>query len=83
MKAQCETRGVEAGTQAAPALERLLSPKEIASALQLDESTVRRIFQDEVGVFKLANGGGRKRRSYVTLRVPMAVYERVMRERTR
>jgi hypothetical protein len=69
---------------AAPAsvLERLLTPQQVAEAWQLDESTVRKIFQDEIGVLKLANPKHGKR-SYVTLRIPQSVVERVYRERSR
>jgi hypothetical protein len=65
-----------------PGLDRLLTPAEIAEAWQLDQTTIRRIFQDEPGVLKLANDGRRKR-AYTTLRVPLEVYQRVVRERSR
>lgn len=76
------SRQVEAGGGSVPGLERLLTPQEIAGAWQLDVSSVRRIFQDEPGVFKITNGGRRKR-EYTTIRIPVQVYQRVLRERTR
>ncbi len=75
-------RGVSDGG-GAPALAQLLTPQEIATAWHVDVSTVRRVFQDEEGVLKLSGGNGRKRRVYVTIRIPAAVYERVMKERSR
>lgn len=56
---------------------------EIAKAWQVDPDTVRDAFQDEPGVLKLgrtvARGG---KRSYVTLRIPDNVLERVYRQRS-
>ena len=66
-----------------PALDRMFTPQEIATAWQLDVSSVRRAFQDEPGVLKLSNGNGRRKRAYVTLRIPLEVYQRVLRERSR
>jgi hypothetical protein len=72
----------DAGGRTVSVVERLLTPQEIAEAWQLDASTVRRIFQDMPGVFKLESGG-RKKRAYVTLRIPLTVVERVFQERSR
>jgi len=63
-------------------LERHLTPAELAQAWQVDQTTIRRMFLDEPGVLKIgqreARGG---RRSYVTLRIPEAVAERVYRSK--
>lgn len=74
----------DAGGTGAPGLEKLLTPQEIAEAWQIDVSGVRRAFQDVPGVLKLASAtGSKKKRGYVTLRVPLRVYEAVVRERSR
>jgi hypothetical protein len=50
----------------------------------VDVTTVRRIFQDMPGVLKLGRTVSRgDKRSYATLRTPVAVAERVYRERTK
>jgi len=66
-----------------PALERLLTPAEIAEAWSLDVSTVRRLFIDRPGVLKIGNIGGRGKRSYVTLRIPLSVVESFRREHSK
>jgi hypothetical protein len=64
--------------------EQHFTPAELAAAWQIDVSTVRRIFIDLPGVLKLGRSiGGRGKRSYVTLRIPREIAERVYRERTR
>lgn len=50
--------------------ERHYTPKELAKLWQLDESTVRRLFQNEPGVLKIGQTGRRAKRDYVTLRIP-------------
>ena len=65
------------------AFERHLTPQEIAELWRVDENTVRRIFIDEPGVLRLGNLSKRGKRSYVTLRIPAAVVERVYRQRTK
>ena len=66
-----------------PATEQHFTPQEIAEAWQLDVSTVRRLFQDEPGVLKIGNSCGRRKRTYMTLRVPESVLWRVHQERSR
>jgi len=74
----------ETPSNPATPLAKLHTPAEVAAAWQLDVSTVRRLFQDERGVLKLSRGAARNgRRSYVTLRIPQSVLERVYRERTK
>ena len=65
------------------AFERHYKPRELARLWGFDESTIRRLFQDEPGVFKVGkpeNANGR--RAYVSLRIPASVAERVYRERS-
>jgi hypothetical protein len=55
---------------------------DLAQAWKLDESTIRRMFQDEVGVLKIGKSGRRDgKRDYVTLRIPESVATRVYRQR--
>jgi hypothetical protein len=68
-----------------PPIEPAYSPQQIAKAWNLSVETVRKIFEDEPGVFKitlrrLVKRGGRP---YVTLRVPENVVERVARKQGR
>ncbi len=57
--------------------ERKFTPEEVAKAYKLHPSTVRRKFVDEPGVIRLGNSGGRRKRQYYTLRIPLSVVERV------
>jgi hypothetical protein len=63
------------------ALERCLTPQEIAEAWQVDVNTVRRIFVDLLGVLKLSFPR-RGKRNYLTLRIPASVAQPVWRERS-
>ncbi len=73
------TLPADAGGSGAPIF---YTPAEIAQILKIDASTARRLFQDAEGVFKIGNGG-RKKREYVTIRVPAEVFARVIAERSR
>jgi hypothetical protein len=61
---------------------RHFTPQELAELWQVDVNTIRRTFQDEPGVLKISNGTKGKR-TYVTLRIPAAVVERVYQERSK
>lgn len=61
--------------------ERHFTPKELAELWRLDESTVRRMFQDEPGVLKIGSTGRRNKRDYVTLRIPASTAARFYRAR--
>ncbi len=66
------------------AFERHYNPKELASIWHLDQTTVRRLFQDQPGVLKVGKSNRRDgKRDYVSLRIPQSVAERVHRERSR
>ncbi len=67
--------------QASP-FERHFTPKELAALWCLDESTVRRLFQDEPGVLKIGQAGRRNKRDYLTLRIPESTAERFYKART-
>ena len=71
-----------AGAGSVPsAFERLYTPKELAEAWRLSENTIRRLFQDQPGVFVLGDANPRGRRGYCTIRIPASVAERVFRGR--
>lgn len=58
------------------ALEPHFSVQVLAEMWRLDESTIRRIFEDAPGVLRLANERRRGKRDYVTLRIPASVAQR-------
>ncbi len=62
-------------------LEPLLTPYQVAEYLQIDVSTVRRLFLDRYDVVKIGRTENRKKRSYVTLRIPLSTLRRFMEER--
>ena len=54
--------------------ERHFTAQELAERWCLDESTVRRLFQDKPGVLKIGAAARRDgKRDYVTLRIPESV----------
>jgi hypothetical protein len=55
--------------------EKHYAPAELAEIWGVDPETIRNIFRDEPGVLKLGNNGGK--RTYITLRIPESVAERV------
>ena len=64
------------------AFERHYTVKELAEIWKLDETTIRRIFQDEPGVLKIGKAGRRDgKRDYVTLRIPESVAVRLHQKR--
>jgi hypothetical protein len=66
------------------AFGRHFAARELAEIWKLDETTIRRMFQDEPGVFKIGRDGRRDgKRDYVTLRIPEAVALRVYEKRSR
>jgi len=65
------------------ALERHYSVLQIAEMWSLSEKTVRRMFEDEEGVLQWGSSETRRKRGYITLRIPESVMLRVHRERTR
>lgn len=63
--------------------EEHFTPKELGQRWKFDETTIRRIFQDEPGVFRYGRTHRRGKRDYITMRIPASVAERVYRERCR
>jgi hypothetical protein len=60
---------------------RVFTPKELAEFWQLSENSIRRLFQDESGVFVMGDPSPRGKRGYCTMRIPEAVAMRVFRAR--
>lgn len=83
MKTSERTLSPCGGASSLAPFDRHFTPQEIAALWCVDENTIRRLFLDEPGVLRLGNLSKRGKRSYVTLRIPAAVAERVYRERTR
>jgi hypothetical protein len=57
--------------------ERHYTPDELAELWAVSTETIRSIFRDEPGVLKIGKTGGKYKRGYVTLRIPVDVAERV------
>jgi hypothetical protein len=77
-----KTSGFQHQAERPQPFERHYSPQELASIWKLDESTVRRLFADEPGVLKIGATGRRRRRDYVTLRIPESVAARFHQRRS-
>lgn len=60
-------------------IERHYAVTEIAEMWNLSPDKVREIFEDEPGVLVIGERNPRRKRRYVTLRVPQSVLERVHR----
>ena len=74
-------RGAPIHAGAVTPFGRIYTPKELAELWQLSENSIRRLFQDEPGVFTLGDSNPRKKRGYTTLRIPEAVALRVWKAR--
>ena len=74
---------VQSVHHAALGLERHYSVSEIARMWALSEKTVRRMFEDEEGVLQWGSPETRRKRGYITLRIPESVLQRVHQERAR
>ena len=62
------------------ALQRHYTIKELATSWNVSTSTITRIFRDEPGVLKIGRAQPRRgRRSWIMLRIPESVVERVYR----
>ncbi len=74
---------VQSVTQESLALERHYTVLEIAEMWSLSEKTVRRMFEQEEGVLQCRSPETRRKRGYITLRIPESVMLRVHRQRIR
>lgn len=70
------------GSHAALGLERHYSVGEIAELWGLSERTIRRMFENEEGVLQWGSPETRRKRGYITLRIPESVMLRVHLKRT-
>ena len=69
---------------ALPGLEPLFSPQQVAEYLQLDVTTVRRLFLDRPDVLRIGRSEARgAKRSYTTIRIPLSAVKIFIRERSR
>ncbi len=65
------------------AFEKHFTARELGEIWGLDDTTIRRLFQDEPGVLKIGKSERRDgKRDYVSIRIPKSVAERVHRERS-
>jgi hypothetical protein len=62
--------------------EPVFTPEELAAARKLHPATIRKLFVDEPGVFRLGHKGSGRRRQYFTLRIPASVAARVFQRMT-
>lgn len=60
---------------------KVYSPAELAREWRLSENSIRRLFQDQEGVFVLGDSNPRGKRGYCTIRIPQCVAERVWHQR--
>jgi hypothetical protein len=74
---------VQSITGSALGLERHYSVAEISEMWALSEKTVRRMFEGEDGVLQWGSPETRRKRGYITLRIPESVLLRVHRRRER
>jgi hypothetical protein len=58
-------------------VERHYAVMEIAEMWKLSTDKVRDLFEDEPGVLVIGHRSSRRKRRYVTLRIPQSVVERV------
>jgi hypothetical protein len=66
------------GGERSPLMEEPhFTPAELAELWGVDPETIRNVFRNEPGVLKLGNSNGK--RTYITLRIPESVAERVHR----
>lgn len=62
-----------------PAHEPHFKPKQVAAKWGISESTATHLFENEPGVIKMGNRNSR-RRTRISLRIPLSVMERVHRK---
>ena len=60
-----------------PITEIHFTPLQLGNAWGLSDDTIREIFKDEPGVLCIGTNGSRRRRKYITMRIPESVAVRV------
>lgn len=83
MQNELRSREIRAAGSVPNPFGTFFSPAELATLWNLSEQSIRRLFQDEPGVFKLGTSNPRRKRGYITLRIPESVALRVFQERTK
>ncbi|MBZ5677505.1 MAG: hypothetical protein LAP61_24950 [Acidobacteriia bacterium] len=74
----------DAGSVIGVAFGRHFTAAELAEIWRLDETTIRRMFQDVPGVLKIGKSQRRDgKRDYMTLRIPEGVALRVYQQRSK
>ena len=68
---------VSTGIASAAPAERHYAVTEIAELWNLSADKVRELFEDEPGVLVIGDRSPRRKRRYVTLRIPQSVLDRV------
>lgn len=63
-----------------PTFERHYTIAELAGLWNLSADSVRRLFKNEAGVLSISTRQRRGKRSYLTLRIPASVAERIYRK---
>lgn len=78
---QAESTDVAAVGAAFPsASERFYTIQEISLMWRLSPDAIRRLFRNEPGVLAIGNQKAKNKRTYLTLRIPHSVLERVHRQ---
>jgi hypothetical protein len=60
-----------------PVTETHYTPLQLGTAWGLSDDTIREIFKNEPGVLCIGTNGSRRRRKYITMRIPESVAVRV------
>ena len=81
MMANFQPHNTAGGEAVSNPFGKVYSPKQLAELWQLSENSVRRLFQDEPGVFVLGDSNPRGKRGYCTLRITEETALRVWRAR--
>jgi hypothetical protein len=55
------------------------TPAEVSKLIKFHPSTIRRLFGGELGVVRVGHGQTRRKRAYVSIRIPDYVLHRVLR----
>jgi hypothetical protein len=60
-----------------PPIGRHYKPEDLARALRMSGTTIRRLFEDEPGVIKIGHSGRGRVRKYISIYIPESVVMRV------
>jgi hypothetical protein len=71
------SRDVQGSLITASMAEKHYAPDELAELWGVHPETIRNIFREESGVLKIGDKNPKHKRSYITIRIPVSVAERV------